>query len=81
MIRLELQPEIEAQLAAEAQARGLTLDRYIEEIVETRVGPQAQGHAEKLSISDAIDRIIQQRESTALGGLKIKDLIEEGRKY
>jgi len=29
VIHLELQSEIEAQLAAEAQARGLTLGRYI----------------------------------------------------
>lgn len=33
MIRLELQPEIEAQLAAEAHARGLALDRYISDLV------------------------------------------------
>ncbi len=36
MIHLELRPEIEAQLAAEAQARGLALDRYIALIVESR---------------------------------------------
>ncbi len=43
MIRLELKPEIEAQLAAEAQARGLALDRYIETIVVARAiasGPE-----------------------------------------
>ncbi len=33
MIHLHFQPEIEAQLAAEAEARGLALDRYIETIV------------------------------------------------
>jgi predicted transcriptional regulator len=36
MIHLDLKPEIEAQLAAEAQARGLALDRYIETIVVAR---------------------------------------------
>jgi len=43
MIHLELQPEIEAQLAEEAQARGLSLDRYIEAIVVARAlasGPE-----------------------------------------
>jgi hypothetical protein len=43
MIRLELRPEIEAQLAAEAQALGLALDRYIETIVVARAlasGPE-----------------------------------------
>ena len=36
MIHLHLQPEIEAQLAAEAEARGMELDRYIETIVIAR---------------------------------------------
>jgi hypothetical protein len=50
MIHLELQPEIEAKLAAEAQARGLALDRYIETIVVARAiasGPeQSLGEAQ-----------------------------------
>ena len=41
MIKLELKPEIEAQLAAEAQARSLALDRYIEEIVTASVEEEA----------------------------------------
>ena len=43
MIHLELHHEIEAQLAAEAKARGLALDRYIETIVIARAiasGPE-----------------------------------------
>lgn len=32
MIQIRLRPEIEAQLAAEAQDHGLALDRYIEKI-------------------------------------------------
>jgi hypothetical protein len=31
MIQLQLQPEYEAQLAAEAQARGMALERYVAE--------------------------------------------------
>jgi hypothetical protein len=81
MIHLELQPEIEAQLAAEAQARGLALDDYIEKIVASRPVDQTNEQAKQLAISEAIDRILELRESTNLGGLKIKDLIEEGRKY
>ncbi len=45
MIRLELQPEIEAQLAAEAGARGLALDRYIEDIIASRPAAVAKGGA------------------------------------
>jgi hypothetical protein len=36
MIQIQLQPEIEVQLADEAQARGLALDHYIETIVRVR---------------------------------------------
>jgi hypothetical protein len=81
MIHLELQPETEAQLAAEARARGLALDRYIEKIVESRPAEQPVSQQKTHSISDAIDRILELREGTDLGGLSIKDLINEGRKH
>jgi hypothetical protein len=81
MIRLELQPETEAQLAAEAQARGLALDRYIEKIVEGRPAEQLFAQQKARSISEAIDRILELREDSDLGGLNIKDLINEGRKH
>jgi len=42
MIQLELRPEIEAQLAAEAQARGLALDRYVEAIVTANAEEEAR---------------------------------------
>jgi hypothetical protein len=81
MIRLELQPEVEAQLAAEARARGLALDQYVEKIVEARTPSQLSDEAKPHSVAQAIDRILELREGTTLGGLKIKDLIEEGRRY
>jgi hypothetical protein len=81
MIRLDLQPEIEAQLAAEAQARGLALDHYIEKIVEARVSEHVTEQEKTHSVAEAIDRILELREGTSLGGLNIKDLINEGRKH
>jgi hypothetical protein len=45
MIHLELNPEIEAQLADEAQARGLALNRYIETIVVARAISSEPEHA------------------------------------
>jgi hypothetical protein len=81
MIRLELEPEIEAQLAAEAQARGLALDQYVEKIVEARPATLCPEQATSLSIAEAIERILELREGTNLGGLSIKELINEGRKY
>jgi len=81
MIRLELQPETEAQLAAEARARGLALDRYIEKIVESRPVERTVDQLKAHSVSEAIDRILELREGTSLGGLSIRELINEGRKY
>jgi hypothetical protein len=77
MIQLELQPEIEAQLAAEAQARGLALDHYIEMIVAAR----PHEYAPSESPADAVASIREGRKGVRLDGLKISDLIREGRKY
>jgi hypothetical protein len=77
MIQIRLQPEVEAQLAAEAKDRGMALDRYIETIVEAR----PIEHVDPLSVSDAIDRIRELRKGNRLGGLNIKDLIHEGHIY
>lgn len=85
MIQLELQPALEAQLAAEANACGLALDDYVEKIVQSRSAklnqPQREAAPARHSVAQAIDRIRELREGTSLGGLKIRDLIDEGRKY
>lgn len=77
MIRLELHPEMEAQLAAEAQARGLALDHYIEKIVEAR--PREKETSESSAL--AVAAIREGRKGIRLDGLSIKDLVNEGRKY
>ena len=78
MIQIQLEPEVEAQLTAEAQARGLTLDRYI---VEKLVGARTIEPSRQRSVGDAIDTIRALRTESKLGGLQIKDLIHEGHKY
>ena len=77
MIQIQLQPEIEAQLAAEAKDRGMALDRYIETIVEGR----PTGQIRRRSVDEAIDRIKALRIGNKLGGLNIKDLIHQGHQY
>jgi hypothetical protein len=77
MIQIQLQPEIEAQLSAEAKDRGMALDRYIEMIVEGR--PSAQ--VPRRSVGEAVDRIKALRKGNKLEGLHIKDLIHEGHPY
>ena len=74
MIHLDLQPEIEAVL--HSQARGLALDRYLEDIVTAQAGrPRIESPAE------AVAQIRELRKGFSLGGLSVKELINEGRKY
>jgi len=79
MIQIQLQPEIEAQLAAEARARGVALDRYIEKIVSAR--PVEPLPLRQRTIAEAIDAIRELRKGNSLNGLEIEDLIHEGHKY
>jgi len=78
VIQIHLQPEIEAQLAAEAQARGMALEQYI---IEKLVGSRPVKRARQRSVGQAIDSIRELRKGNNLGGLRIKDLIHEGHKY
>jgi hypothetical protein len=74
MIQIQLQPEIEAQLAAEAQAKGVALNLYIEKIVSARPVEQVK----QRTVAEAIDAIRMLRKGNSLSGLKVKDLIHEG---
>jgi hypothetical protein len=72
MIQIQLRPEVEAQLVAEAQARGMALESYIAEKLS---GSQP---ASRQAIADAVDGIRRLRKGNTLGGLSIQDLIHEG---
>ena len=77
MIQIQLQPEIEAQLALEAKARGLEIDHSIEGIVSARPVEQVSGR----TVAEAIDRIRELRIGASLNELDLKDLIHEGHKH
>ncbi len=77
MIHLHLQPEFEAQLAAEAGARGLELDRYIEQIIEAR--PVERHKTE--SPAETAAAIRKLRNGIRLQDLALASLVREGRRY
>ena len=55
-VRLELQPEVEAGLLALAQARGLSLEAYVEQVLQERSNTAITpftGAAEKASAFEA----------------------------
>jgi hypothetical protein len=68
------------RLAAEARARGVTVEVYIEEmLVRQLIVPE--GETPQKSVGEAIDRIRELRKQNTLGDLRTKDLIHEGHKY
>jgi hypothetical protein len=68
------------RLAAEAQARGVSLEVYVEEmLVRQLIVPE--GETPQKSVGEAIDRIRELRKQNTLGDLRTKDLIHEGHKY
>jgi hypothetical protein len=77
MIQIQLKPEVEAQLAAEAQARGVALHHYIEKIVISRPVDQIG----RRTVAEAINAIRELRKGNSLSGLVVKDLVQEGHKY
>jgi hypothetical protein len=72
-ITLDLPPDVEEEMLAEAHARGLSLDELVSELVITRT--QTRQHAS----SPRPSRLWHLREDLRLGEVSIRELISEGR--
>jgi hypothetical protein len=85
VIQIELRPEAESALAAEAKTRGIELETYVAEFVESKTIDDIYNPspAEREKYRRAVEDLIAFREerNLTLGGLKIKDMIHEGHKY
>jgi hypothetical protein len=77
---MQVKINVPDRLAAKAQARGVSLEMYVEEILDRQL-ISAEEEPPKGSVSEAVDRIRELRKHNTLGGLKTKDLIHEGHKY
>ncbi len=77
---MEVKVNVPDRLAAEARARGVSLEMYVEEMLAQQAiaGEEGISHG---PLSEAIDRIRELRKQNTLDGLKTKDLIHEGHKY
>jgi len=81
-VKLELPPDVEADLLAEAQASGLSLEAYAEQVLRERshcAFTPAVSVPEVTRSQIAGQRIRELRKGVTLGGIPIKELIEEGR--
>lgn len=77
---MDLTVKVPDQLAAEARARGVSVEVYVQEILSRQV-PAITSEQQLESIRGAIDKIIELRKGSKLAPLKIKDLTHEGHKY
>ena len=66
------------QLAAEAAARGIAVDTYVEEVLAKQTQETAEHNARMAAVEEM--RSFAQKHGATLGGLRIEDLIREGHK-
>jgi hypothetical protein len=76
-VKLELTPDVEAGLLAQAQNSGLTLEAYVERVLREQSGITTRPTLTRSQIAG--QRIRELRKGVTLGGISIKELIEEGR--
>lgn len=59
IVRLELKPDIEANLAAQARARGITLDAYLQSVIEDAARTKAASAASLLDLRATLDTLAE----------------------
>ena len=78
--KMEVIIKVPDKLAAEARARGLSVEAYVQEILARRT-IEVTGEGRFQSVRAAIDRILELRKGNILAGIRTKDLIHEDHKY
>jgi hypothetical protein len=58
-VRLELKPDIEANLAAQARARGVPLDAYLQGVIEDLARPEAAHPASLQDLEATLDALAE----------------------
>jgi hypothetical protein len=76
-VKVELTPDVQAGLLAQAQHSGLSLEAYVEQVLRERSRETVLPALTRSQIAGR--RIRELRKGVSLGGIPVKDLIEEGR--
>jgi len=77
-ITVDIKPEVQAELARQAAARGSAVEAYVSSLLEEAVHRPAA--FDKNRAQSAAARIRELRKGVTLGGLTIRELIDEGRR-
>jgi len=77
---MEVRIKVPERLAAEARARGVSVEVYVQDIL-SRQALETTGEQRLESVRAAIGRILELRKGNKLAGLRTKDLIHEGHRY
>jgi hypothetical protein len=83
-IRLTPQSEklLKEQLAARPDATPEEIvERALESFAQQKTETNDAGTERKMTPAEAVARMAELRKNQSLGGIKIKDLVNEGRKY
>jgi hypothetical protein len=76
-MKLELAPEVQAGLLAQAQESGLSLEAYVELVLRERSRELSRPELTRSQMAG--QRIRELRKGVTLGGIPLRELIEEGR--
>ena len=76
-VKVKLTPDVQAGLLAQAQQSGLSLEAYVEQVLRER--SRESNHPALARSQIAGQRIRELRKGVMLGGIPIKELIEEER--
>ena len=81
-ITVDIRPEVQAELSRQAAAQGRALEAYAASLLEDAAHVATDVHApafDKERARAAGERIRELRKGVTLGGLTIRELIDEGR--
>jgi len=80
-ITVDIRPEVQAELARQAAAHGLAIEAHAASLLEEAVHLPSASHPapDKERAQAAGARIRELRKGVTLGGLTVRELIDEGR--
>ena len=80
-INIDIRPEVQAELARQAAAHGRELEAYAASLLEEAVHlPTESAVFDRERAQAAAAKIRELRKGLTLGGLTIRELIDEGRR-